>query len=178
MVLGRVNLLIVDTNLRHDSLFAFFITHLHLAAALWKAKRFSGVIFFLRVLSIFFLSLMASAQSVFHQGLKYLELMLDEVVLICCWATSRIWLTIPENASVEFENSVMGGILHELAKLFQSVGDVLLKFQEAGFWVYRLSRECETIIGKWSLSKDFQWVSQLKFWQISGDPTVRSRWEK
>ena len=133
MVLTGVNLLIVDTNLLQEFFFAFFMVHLHLAAALWKAKRFSGVSFLFRVLSFFFLSLIARAQSVFHHGLKYLELIFVEVVLICCCATSRMCSTMPWKASVEFENSVIGGIFVELEKRFQSEAEVFLKSQVAGF---------------------------------------------
>ena len=114
------------------------------------------------------------AQSAFHHGLKYLELMFDEVVLICCWATSKMCSTIPWNASVELENCDIGGILDEEEKYCQSVEVVFLKSHVTGFCEYRLLRELDTIIGKWSLSKVSQWVSQLKFWQISGEPILRS----
>ena len=55
---------------------------------------------------------------------------------------------MPWKASVEFENSDIGGILDEAEKCFQSVAVVLLKSHVTGFCEYRLLRELDIMMGK------------------------------
>ena len=79
-VLSGVNLFIVVTNLHHESLLDWLITSLALALAFLKLIRFTGVVCLLKVLRAFLLFFIALAHSSFHQGLKYLEFTLPEVL--------------------------------------------------------------------------------------------------
>ena len=81
MVFGEVYLLMVATKLHQEFLLAFLMINLALARALLKAIRFSGEYSLFRILSLRLFSLVAIAQSSFHHGLKYLELISVEVFL-------------------------------------------------------------------------------------------------